>query len=90
MRGRIAVAVVSAIAAWGCFGLVGAYEAQSDMGPMEVTTYTVRPGDTLWVYASSITPEGGDVSETVARLKSLNNMSSSALEVGQRIVVPVA
>lgn len=90
VRGRVAVAVLSALLAWGCFGLVGAHDAQSDLGAMPVTTYTVRPGDTLWVYASSITPEGGDVSETVEQLKALNNLPSSALQTGQRIVVPLA
>lgn len=89
LRGRIVVSLVSALLVWGCFGLVSAHEARSDMGATSVSVYTVRPGDTLWGYASTITPEGGDVSETVQELKALNNLSSSSLQIGQRIVVPV-
>ena len=90
VRGRVIAVVLSALLAWGCLDMIGARDARSDLGSMQVTTYTVRPGDTLWVYASSITPEGGDVSETVEQLKALNNLTSSALQTGQRIVVPLA
>lgn len=57
--------------------------------PMEVVSYTVAPGDTLWSYAERVTPEGGDVSETVEELKQLNHLQTSSLQVGQRIVVPI-
>ena len=83
------VAVLSALLAWACFGLVGAYEARSDMGATAVSSYTVRPGDTLWSYASRITPADGDVWETVAVLEELNDLPSSELAVGQRLIVPV-
>ena len=68
---------------------VSAYEARSDMGATAVSSYTVRPGDTLWSYASRITPAYGDVWETVAVLEELNDLPSSELSVGQRLIVPV-
>lgn len=46
-------------------------------------------GDTLWSYASAITPAGHDVSETVDELIALNNLESGSLQAGQRIIVPV-
>nr|WP_236029245.1 LysM peptidoglycan-binding domain-containing protein [Bifidobacterium miconisargentati] len=55
---------------------------------MRVTSYIVRPGDTLWLYASRITPAGQDVSQTVDRLMALNGLESSSLRAGQRIIVP--
>lgn len=58
-------------------------------GATQVTSYIVRPGDTLWSYASAITPAGHDVSETVDELIALNNLESGSLQAGQRIIVPV-
>ncbi|MCH9274710.1 LysM peptidoglycan-binding domain-containing protein [Bifidobacterium amazonense] len=54
----------------------------------EVTSYTVRPGDTLWAYAERITPQGGDVAESVDLIMRINHMDSAQLEAGQRILVP--
>ncbi|KAA8827791.1 MULTISPECIES: LysM peptidoglycan-binding domain-containing protein [Bifidobacterium] len=70
-------------------GIGTAQMAQSQGGPVEVTSYIVKPGDTLWSYASHITPPGEDVSQTVDELISLNHLDSGSLRVGQRIVVPV-
>ncbi|MCI1983187.1 MAG: LysM peptidoglycan-binding domain-containing protein [Bifidobacteriaceae bacterium] len=63
--------------------------ANSAPATQEVTSYVVRPGDTLWSYAASTTKPGDDVRETVQELMDLNNMESAAVSVGQRIVVPV-
>lgn len=57
--------------------------------PEKYVTYTVRPGDTLWSYAEAITPRDGDISDNVERLILLNHLSSSDLEIGQSINVPV-
>ncbi|MFU0573438.1 LysM peptidoglycan-binding domain-containing protein [Gardnerella greenwoodii] len=56
--------------------------------PEKFITYTVRPGDTLWSYASTITPKNGDIADSVERLISLNHLPSADLEVGQSINVP--
>ena len=63
--------------------------AQSAPGVQQVTSYVIRPGDTLWSYAQEITPNGGDVRDTVTDLMELNNMTSSEVLAGQRLVVPV-
>ena len=86
VRGKIIAVMVALALAWCGFGALTAQRAQSDT---QVTSYIVRPGDTLWSYASAITPAGHDVSETVDELIALNNLESGSLQAGQRIIVPV-
>ena len=62
--------------------------ATSAPGPQEVVTRTVRPGDNVWSYATSITPQGEDVTKNVDRIMQINNMSSPNLRVGDRILIP--
>ncbi|WP_052323123.1 LysM peptidoglycan-binding domain-containing protein [Bifidobacterium sp. 7101] len=62
--------------------------ASSAPGPQEVITRTVRPGDNVWSYAASITPQGEDVTKNVDRIMQINNMSSPNLRVGDRILIP--
>ena len=52
-------------------------------------SYTVQPGDTLWSYASAITPDGGDVRDTIDDLISLNHLDGVSLQVGQQLKVPI-
>lgn len=87
LRGKI---VTGLLAALMCFaGLtVGVRQAQSSTLPQQVTSYTVRPGETMWSYASDITPAGGNVNETIDRLVRLNKLHSTNLQVGQRLIVP--
>lgn len=88
-RKRIGVALLCAVLTWFVVGVMMPLRADSAPRAMEVVSYTVRPGDTLWSYAQSITPQGGDVSQRVDELMRLNDLESTALQVGQRIVVPV-
>lgn len=87
-RGKVMAVVLAATLAWCGFAMLTAEPARSDTGATQVISYIVRPGDTLWSYASSITPAGQDVSETVDELISLNNLESGALRAGQRLIVP--
>lgn len=87
-RGKVMAVVLAAALAWCGFAMLTAEPARSDTGATQVISYIVRPGDTLWSYASSITPAGQDVSETVDELISLNNLESGALRAGQRLIVP--
>lgn len=87
-RGRIFVGTLIAIALWWGSAMVLPSQAHSESGPMEVVAYTVQPGDTLWGFASKVTPQGGDVAAMVDELIELNGLSSANIEAGQRIVVP--
>lgn len=88
LRGRIMVALMIGLMAWAGWNVVAPVQAQSAPGATQVVNYTVRPGDTLWSYAESITPQGDDVSATVSELVKLNNLDSATLWPGQRIIVP--
>lgn len=85
---RILVLVLVVMLSSALVGLTS-LRAQSYAGPQEVATYIVKPGESLWSYASAITPEGGNVSDSVERLEELNQMSSADLKAGDRIMVPV-
>ncbi|MEE8701827.1 LysM peptidoglycan-binding domain-containing protein [Bifidobacterium crudilactis] len=88
LRGKVTAAVVALCMAAGVVALASPERADSASGAVAVTSYTVQPGDTLWAYASRITPHGEDVSETVNELVDLNNLESTALVAGQRLIVP--
>lgn len=50
-------------------------------------TVTVREGETLWKIAKENT-ENGDVGELVHHIRKLNNLSTSLIQPGQRLIVP--
>lgn len=87
-RGKLVAALLAAALTWAGISVLSPVPAHSEAGATAVSSYTVRPGDTLWSYASSITPAGQDVSNTVDELIELNNLESGALQAGQRIIVP--
>ena len=84
---RFAVFLAASALTLAGVGLM-ARPASSAPGPQEVVTRTVRPGDNVWSYAASITPQGEDVTKNVDRIMRINNMSSPNLRVGDRILIP--
>ncbi|PJM80143.1 peptidoglycan-binding protein [Bifidobacterium scaligerum] len=70
-------------------GMMLGQQQDDHAGAAQVTSHIVQPGETLWGYATRITPAGQDVSETVDELIALNDLDSGNLRVGQHIVVPV-
>lgn len=81
------IALFAAIWTFG-FVVIPHANAESEKSN-ECISYVVKPGDTLLKYASKATPEGGDAYKTVERIKKLNNLSSSRIVSGQKILVPV-
>lgn len=84
----VLVSLLAVAAVWSVADVVKLPQADSATLPTRVVSYTVRPGDTLWAYASSVTPKGGDIAQTVNELMSLNELDSAVLVPGQRIIVP--
>ncbi|MDN4476167.1 LysM peptidoglycan-binding domain-containing protein [Demequina sp. SYSU T00192] len=58
--------------------------------PVAVDVYTVGTGETLWDIASSMTPAGDDVRDTMVDIQHLNAMTDTALMAGEQIYLPVA
>ena len=56
--------------------------------PMEVQSYVVGSGDTLWKYAQIGMKPGDNVNDYVTYLMKLNHLDSADLTPGQRIIVP--
>lgn len=58
--------------------------------PVELDAYKVGAGDTLWTIAGDVTPEGGDVRDTISVIKRLNRLDGSLIRPGQVLEVPSA
>ena len=48
---------------------------------------TVRPGETLWGIAERVRPDA-DPRATIARIRDMNGLTSSAAQAGQVLLVP--
>ena len=57
-------------------------------GPTQFSSVTVRPGDSLWAIASSYTPDGGNVQDTIDRIVATNHLASGAIIPGERLQIP--
>ena len=82
--------IVAAAAAAG-FMFMRPVQAQAQIestAPMEVQSYVVGSGDTLWKYAQIGMKPGDNVNDYVTYLMKLNHLDSADLTPGQRIIVP--
>ena len=52
------------------------------------TEVIVHKDDTLWAIAERITPNNGDIRDTVYNIRKINHLSSPVLHPGQRILIP--
>jgi Tfp pilus assembly protein FimV len=86
-RTRKVVLFVMFIAAAGVFG-PKAFATDSSAAPVQLDTYTVGSGETLWSIAANLTPEGRDVRDTMAAIQEVNAMSGSQLQAGEQILLP--
>lgn len=84
---RLFAAAVALLLAW-CAAMAFVPAFGMAQQTQETVVYTVQPGDTLWGYASRITPAGGDVNDTVDLLMRMNHLDNASLAVGQRLQVP--
>ncbi len=92
-RGRLAILLVIAALLFTAFSLGRAgSQASGDSAPAvapRVEQITVLPGDTLWSVAKRIAPDN-DPREVVSQIRDLNDLSSTELQVGQQLLLPVA
>lgn len=87
-RGKITVwGIIAVLFASVVFALMPVASAQSDVQQTE--SITVQPGDTLWSYASRVNPRGGDIYDTMDKIKQINHLESDQLQAGQALLVPI-
>lgn len=87
-RGRWFMAALASVVAIGT-GIVGGQAVAA--GPtqaLEVVSYTVQPGDTLWQIAADVAVPGEDVRDVIVELQELNALPRAELTAGQHLVVP--
>jgi LysM repeat protein len=58
--------------------------------PTSFDAYRVSPGDTVWIIAEDITPDGGDIRDTVSKIKRINRLDGSVIRPGQMLEVPAS
>jgi LysM repeat protein len=61
--------------------------AENTETPNDFEYHTVLAGDTLWGIASLVDPQA-DPRDTVAKIMTLNQLSSAALQPGQELALP--
>ena len=87
-RGRWVLATLASVVAIGT-GIVGGQAVAA--GPaqaLEVVSYTVQPGDTLWQIAAGVADPGEDVRDVIVKLQDLNALPRAELAAGQHLVLP--
>ena len=91
-RGRVLVllALVALLLGAFAFGRSASHAAvTAESGGPTLTQVTVQPGDTLWSVSRRLAPHR-DPREVVDQLQRLNHLPSSALQVGQQLLLPLA
>lgn len=91
-RGRAVLAVLLLLVVSGALALVlspvAAGGSPTGSNANVAVRVTVDPGQTLWQIALTAAP-GEDPRATIARIKDMNGLRSSAIEAGRVLLVPV-
>lgn len=92
-RGRLALVLMLAALLLTAFSLGSQATQASDVAAQgavsQLEQTTVQPGESLWSVAQRIAP-ANDPREVVAQIRRLNGLTSSELQVGQHLLLPVA
>lgn len=89
-RGRLVVFAAALLVVLACGLFLGGGSVATDRSgtPEPTRVVQVQPGDTLFDLAAAVTTDG-DVNATVERIEDLNRLETTALQVGQRLRVPI-
>ena len=92
-RGRLLLVVTLVAVLFGAFSLgraaTQAAPVAGDPAGPALTQATVQPGESLWTLARRIAPDN-DPRDVVAQIRRLNDLTTSQLQPGQQLVLPVA
>ena len=89
-RGRVLAVLILVGLVLAVLTVYGSRSAATDEpgAPVPTRTVEVGPGDTLWEIASDAAGPG-EVREMMHRIRELNALPGSGLQVGEEIAVPV-
>ena len=91
-RGRLVVLMLGLAVAFaaGVFFAAGSMASSDEPSPAPSATVLVQPGDTLWSIASNAADAvgDGDVRDMMTQIEALNDLDSSLVGAGQRLLVP--
>ncbi len=91
-RGRVLLVAALVAVLFGAFSLgrSASQAAPRSTAPVvEQQRVTVQAGQSLWTLAQRIAPDH-DPRDVVAKIRDLNELTSTQLQPGQQLVVPVA
>ncbi len=80
------VITLLALIVFTIMNLQGAY---SSAYTIETEDYWVKQGETLWSIAQKYTPDGYDIRKMIYEIKQLNEMDTSMIYSGDKILIPV-
>jgi len=87
-RGRVVLVLLAALVLV-LAARVGVAVASGPGEPVEVRVHVVSSGETLWGLAQGVAAPGEDLRDVVSRLVELNGLSSSGVQAGQKLLLPV-
>ena len=68
--------------------IVRSYVARASLNGLQTVEHTVDEGESLWGIAASLHVDSYDIEDVVNRIIELNDLDSSELTPGQRLIVP--
>ena len=88
VRGRRVVAILALLPIVIMFILIGTRAAQANATGPKTAVIKVESGQSLWDVALAVAPNE-DPRNTIWAIKALNGLSSSEVQAGQGLIVPV-
>ena len=88
VRGRRVVALLALLPIVLAFLLIGTKSAQAETATPTTAVIKVEAGQILWDVAVSVAPNE-DPRATIWTIKALNGLSTSEVQAGQGLIVPV-
>lgn len=88
-RGRVVLVLAMLTVALLAFvlGRAGSSQAATPQARVPYAQTTVHAGETLWSVAQRVAPSH-DPREVIAQITRLNHLSTSAVQVGQQLLLP--
>ncbi len=88
IAGLTIIATICIFIALSATLITRSYMARVSLNKLQTVERTVDDGESLWSIASSLHVDSYEIEDVVNRIIELNDLDSSALTPGQRLIVP--